>query len=123
MVLTTDLMLAGEDLETEARFFSETSEALGTTAESARSTPRTPRISLVFVEVVGRSPSQTNSAAAAGAGDALKSDSLTAWSELQRLQDVYSEGGAFLLVSRVMLASWQGLKRCCRGCCCRGHHS
>ncbi|CAM9557777.1 unnamed protein product, partial [Scytosiphon promiscuus] len=96
VILTTDLMLAGEDLENEARFFSETSEAVGATTGPKRSAPTASRISLVFVEVVGRSPCRMSSAAAAAAS-AFASDSLTAWSELQRLRDAYSEGGAFLL--------------------------
>lgn len=87
VVLTTDLMLAGEDSANEARFFSQTSEALGT-----QQGPPVPRISLVFVEVVGSS-----SCSIGGAG---ASDPLTGWNELQRLREgAKDRGRAFALVS------------------------
>ncbi|CAM9389350.1 unnamed protein product, partial [Ectocarpus sp. 13 AM-2016] len=85
VVLTTDLMLAGEDSANEARFFSQTVEALGT-----QQTPRVPRISLVFVEVVG-----SYSCSVGGAG---ASDPLTGWNGLQRLREVAKDRGrAFAL--------------------------
>ncbi|CAM9646845.1 unnamed protein product, partial [Ectocarpus sp. 12 AP-2014] len=84
-VLTTDLMLAGEDSANEARFFSQTAEALGT-----QQAPPVPRISLVFVEVVGSS-----SCSVGGAG---ASDPLTGWNGLQRLREgAKDRGRAFAL--------------------------
>ncbi|CAM9921821.1 unnamed protein product [Ectocarpus fasciculatus] len=85
VVLTTDLMLAGEDSANEARFFSQTSEALGT-----QQAPPVPRISLVFVEVVGSS--------SCGVGGGGVSGSLTGWNELQRLREgAKDRGRAFAL--------------------------
>lgn len=86
MIITTDLMLAGQDLENEARFFSEASSR-APSGGGAQTKPA-PRIAVVFVEVVG-SPC---------ASDA--SDPLTAWNELQRLRDGARDGAAYALVSR-----------------------
>eukprot|EP00752_Nemacystus_decipiens_P011243 g9992.t1 len=86
VILTTDLMLAGQDLEYEARFFSETRTASKDASGGGQQAHPAPRITMVFVEVVG-SPCTSDA-----------SDPLTAWNELQRLRDgTRDEAGAYTL--------------------------
>lgn len=87
MVITTDLMLAGQDLENETRFFSETSAY---SSGGGHQSNRAPRITMVFVEVVGSSCCTSS--------DDDASDPLTAWNELQRLRDGTGDGAAYALV-------------------------
>lgn len=89
-------MLTGQDLDNEARFFSETTtETSSNNAASHRGAGQqaipAPRITMVFVEVVGSGSSTSDGA-----------EPLTAWNELQRLRDrTRGEGAAaYALVSR-----------------------
>lgn len=86
-------MLAGEDPDNEARFFSQTSEALssgGGGQQAAAASP--PRVAVVFVEVVAGTSRPSTS-------EPSSVDRLIAWNELQRLRDCAKDKGAFLLVS------------------------
>lgn len=95
VIVTTDLLLTGQDPENEARFFNETP----TNASSGgQQTTPAPRITVVFVEVAG--PPSTS----------VASDPLTAWNELQRLRDAIGDGAAFALVGLVV--SCVGLPEC-----------
>ncbi len=93
MILTTDLVLAGQDPDNEARFFSETSAALpsGGRGQPA-ATPSTPRVAVVFVEVVAGTSCPS-------AAEPSPAEPLMAWNELQRLRDGVKDKGAYLLVS------------------------